>query len=101
MRGAVTSRARRAVITGLGVVAPGGIGTKAFWETLSSGRTATRPITLFDAEPFRCRIAAEVDFDPAREGLSPKEARRLDRAGQFALVAVREALADSGIADAV
>ncbi|WP_225991831.1 beta-ketoacyl-[acyl-carrier-protein] synthase family protein [Actinomadura montaniterrae] len=97
----MTSRARRAVITGLGVVAPGGIGTKAFWETLSAGRTATRPITLFDAEPFRCRIAAEVDFDPAREGLSPKEARRLDRAGQFALVAVREALADSGIADTV
>jgi minimal PKS ketosynthase (KS/KS alpha) len=87
------------VITGLGVVAPGGIGTKAFWEALTAGRTATRPITLFDAAPFRCRIAAEVDFDPAREGLSPKEIRRMDRAGQFAVVATREALADSGLGD--
>lgn len=93
----MTGRARRAVITGIGVVAPGGIGVKAFWETLTAGRTATRPITLFDAAPFRCRIAAEVDFDPAREGLSPKEIRRMDRAGQFAVVAAREALADSGL----
>jgi minimal PKS ketosynthase (KS/KS alpha) len=97
----VTSRARRAVITGLGVVAPGGIGVKAFWEMLSAGRTATRPITLFDADSFRCRIAAEVDFDPVREGLSPKEIRRMDRAGQFAVVATREAIADSGISDAL
>ena len=64
---------------------------------LTAGRTATRPITLFDASPFRCRIAAEVDFDPAREGLSPKEIRRMDRAGEFAVVATREALADSGL----
>ena len=97
MRVPVTSRTRRAVITGLGVVAPGGIGAKAFWEMLTAGRTATRPITLFDASPFRCRIAAEVDFDPAREGLSPKEIRRMDRAGEFAVVATREALADSGL----
>jgi act minimal PKS ketosynthase (KS/KS alpha) len=89
------------VITGLGVVAPGGIGAKAFWELLTAGRTATRPITLFDASQFRCRIAAEVDFDPAREGLSPKEIRRMDRAGQFAVVATREALADSGLGDTV
>ncbi|TDD73463.1 beta-ketoacyl-[acyl-carrier-protein] synthase family protein [Actinomadura rubrisoli] len=92
-----SASARRAVITGLGVVAPGGVGTKAFWEMLTAGRTATRPITLFDASPYRCRIAAEVDFDPEREGLSPKEIRRMDRAGQFALVATREALADGGL----
>lgn len=83
------------------MVSPGGIGTKAFWETLTAGRTATRPITLFDAAQFRCRIAAEVDFDPVREGLTPKEIRRMDRAGQFAVVATREALADSGLGDAV
>lgn len=97
----MSSSKRRAVITGVGVVTPGGIGTKAFWETLSAGRTATRPITLFDAEPFRCRIAAEVEFDPIREGLSPKEIRRMDRAGQFAVVATREALADSALGNAV
>jgi act minimal PKS ketosynthase (KS/KS alpha) len=88
---------RRAVVTGIGVVAPGGIGTKAFWELITGGRTATRPITLFNPEGFRSRIAAECDFDPLAEGLSPQEARRMDRAAQMAVVATREALADSGL----
>ena len=92
------STTRDVVITGIGVVAPGGIGTKAFWETLCAGRTATRDISLFDATGFRSRIAAECDFDPAAEGLSPQEIRRMDRAGQFAVVCTREALADSGLA---
>ncbi|MGP4001261.1 beta-ketoacyl-[acyl-carrier-protein] synthase family protein [Streptomyces sp. 8N706] len=90
---------RRVVITGIGVVAPGGVGTKAFWELLTAGRTATRDITLFDASPFRSRIAAEVDFDPAAHGFTAEEAERLDRAAQFAVVSAREAVADSGVAD--
>jgi act minimal PKS ketosynthase (KS/KS alpha) len=85
------------VITGIGVVAPGGTGTKAFWELLTTGRTATRAISLFDAEGFRSRIAAECDFDACAEGLSPQEVRRMDRAAQFAVVAAREALTDSGL----
>lgn len=88
---------RRAAITGIGVVAPGGVGTAAFWDLLTAGRTATRGITLFDATGFRSRIAAEVDFDPVAAGLSPQERRRMDRAGQFAVTAAREALADSGL----
>ncbi|MEQ4723351.1 beta-ketoacyl-[acyl-carrier-protein] synthase family protein [Nonomuraea sp. B19D2] len=88
---------RRVVITGIGVVAPGGIGTKAFWDLLSEGRTATRAISLFDASGFRSRVAAEADFDPAAEGLSPAEIRRMDRAAQFGVVCAREALADSGL----
>ena len=88
---------RRAVITGVGAVAPGGIGKKAYWELLAAGRTATRAITHFDASPYRSRMAAEADFDPVREGLSQQEIRRLDRAAQFAVVAGREAVADSGL----
>ncbi|MFH9575257.1 beta-ketoacyl-[acyl-carrier-protein] synthase family protein [Streptomyces sp. NPDC017230] len=88
---------RRVAITGIGVVAPGGVGTAAFWSLLTDGRTATRPITLFDASAFRSRIAAEADFDPARHGFTAEEARRLDRAAQFGLVAAREAVADSGL----
>ncbi|MBO2445587.1 beta-ketoacyl-[acyl-carrier-protein] synthase family protein [Actinomadura barringtoniae] len=88
---------RRVVVTGMGVVAPGGVGTKAFWELLTDGRTATRTISLFDASGFRSRIAAEVDFDPAHEGLSPQEIRRMDRAGQFVVVCTRDALADAGL----
>ncbi|GLZ55376.1 beta-ketoacyl-[acyl-carrier-protein] synthase family protein [Actinomycetospora sp. NBRC 106378] len=88
---------RRAVITGVGVVAPGAIGLKSYWKLLSEGRSATRVITNFDASPYRSRIAGEVDFDPRREGLSPQEIRRLDRAAQFAVVSAREAVADAGL----
>jgi act minimal PKS ketosynthase (KS/KS alpha) len=91
---------RRAAITGIGVVAPGGIGTSAFWDLLIEGRTATRSITLFDASGFRSRIAAECDFDPVAAGLSPRQVRRMDRAAQLAVVAVREAWEDSGLDDA-
>ncbi|MCG5449086.1 MULTISPECIES: beta-ketoacyl-[acyl-carrier-protein] synthase family protein [Micromonospora] len=87
---------RRVVITGIGVIAPGGLGTKAFWELLTAGRTATRTLSFFDATPFRSRVAAEADFDPVAEGLSPQEVRRMDRAAQMAVVCTREALADSG-----
>ncbi|MDH6435225.1 act minimal PKS ketosynthase (KS/KS alpha) [Streptomyces sp. SAI-144] len=88
---------RRVVITGLEVLAPGGVGSEAFWSLLSEGRTATRGITFFDPSPFRSRVAAEIDFDAEAHGLSPQEIRRMDRAGQFAVVAARGALADSGL----
>ncbi|MCG5218887.1 beta-ketoacyl-[acyl-carrier-protein] synthase family protein [Streptosporangium sp. KLBMP 9127] len=88
---------RRVVVTGIGVVAPGGIGAKAFWELLASGTTATRAISLFDATGFRSRIAAECDFDPQANGLSAQQIRRMDRAAQFAVVSAREAVADSGL----
>ncbi|WP_029901115.1 beta-ketoacyl-[acyl-carrier-protein] synthase family protein [Nocardia brasiliensis] len=88
---------RRVVVTGMEVLAPGGVGRDAFWELLSAGRTATRGITFFDPAPFRSKIAAEVDFDPEAGGLSPQEVRRMDRAAQFVAVAARNAVADSGI----
>jgi len=87
---------RRIAVTGLGVVAPGAIGAKNFAEALWAGRTATRSISLFDASPFRSRIAAECDFDATAEGLTDAELTRLDRHVQFALVALREAMADAG-----
>lgn len=90
---------RRVVITGIGVVAPGGIGAKQFLNLLTEGRSATRVITLFDASRFRSRVAAECDFEPAAEGLTPQEIRRMDRAAQFAVVSAREAVEDSGLWD--
>ncbi|MFD5946469.1 beta-ketoacyl-[acyl-carrier-protein] synthase family protein [Streptomyces collinus] len=93
----MTAGHRRAVITGVGAVAPGGIGRDAYWDLLTAGRTATRRISLFDPAGFRSQVAAECDFDPLAAGLTPQEARRMDRAGQFAVVAAREAVADSGV----
>ncbi|MGW1818443.1 beta-ketoacyl-[acyl-carrier-protein] synthase family protein [Streptomyces sp. NPDC002125] len=88
---------RRVAVTGVGVVAPGGIGAPAFWDLLSNGRTATRGITLFDPAAFRSRIAAECDFDPVAYGLDDELIARSDRYVQFALVAAREALGDAGL----
>ncbi|MGH4024652.1 MAG: beta-ketoacyl-[acyl-carrier-protein] synthase family protein [Pseudonocardiaceae bacterium] len=88
---------RRAVITGIGVLAPGGMGRDAFWAALTAGRTATRTITLFDPARFRSRVGAECDFNPFAAGLSAQQVRRMDRASQFAVVCAREAVADSGL----
>ncbi|MFF0189791.1 beta-ketoacyl-[acyl-carrier-protein] synthase family protein [Streptomyces sp. NPDC005244] len=88
---------RRVAVTGIGVVAPGGTGTKAFWDLLASGRTATRGITLFDPTGLRSRIAAECDFDPLAHGLDPQLVRDADRYIQFAVVAAGEAVRDAGI----
>ncbi|NGO70290.1 beta-ketoacyl-[acyl-carrier-protein] synthase family protein [Streptomyces boncukensis] len=88
---------RRAVITGIGVVAPGRPGTKAFWELVTSGRTATRRISAFDPSPFRSQMAAECEFDPAAAGFTPREVRRMDRTSLFAVACVRECVLDSGL----
>ncbi|MFE6869412.1 beta-ketoacyl-[acyl-carrier-protein] synthase family protein [Kitasatospora sp. NPDC057692] len=88
---------RRVAVTGIGVVAPGGVGVPAFWDLLTAGRTATRGITLFDPAGFRSRIAAECDFDPAAHGLGPDDVQRADRYVQFAMVAADEAIADAGL----
>lgn len=88
---------RRTVITGVGVVAPGGPTREEFWKTLLAGRTATRAITLFDAAQFRSQIAAECDFDPRAVGLSEAEIERMDRYVQFAVTAASEALGDSDL----
>ncbi|GAA3932683.1 beta-ketoacyl-[acyl-carrier-protein] synthase family protein [Actinomadura viridis] len=87
---------RRVAITGIGVLAPGAPGTKGFWETVSGGRPTFRTITAFDPSRYRSRVAAEIDFDPGRYGLTPRQVRRMDRAAQFAVVTAREALAASG-----
>jgi minimal PKS ketosynthase (KS/KS alpha) len=88
---------RRTVITGIGVVAPGGGTREAFWSALTAGRTATRRTTLFDPARFRSQVAAECDFDPIAAGLTAREVARTDRYAQFALVAADEAVADSGL----
>jgi minimal PKS ketosynthase (KS/KS alpha) len=89
---------RRIVVTGIGVVAPGGGTRKAFWQQITDGRTATRRISLFNPAQFRSQLAAEVDFDPLAAGLTRQEVFRNDRSVQFALVAADEAMADSGLA---
>lgn len=86
---------RRTAVTGIGVVAPGGATRDAFWQLITSGRTATRNITFFDASGFRSQVAAECDFDPYAAGLNDRQVRRMDRYIQFAVAAALEAMGDS------
>src|SRR5215212_7356534 len=87
----------RVVITGLGAVTPLGADVETTWQSLLEGQSGVGPITHFDAEKFKSRIAAEVkDFDPTTY-MPPKEARRNDRSVQFAVAAASQAIADSGI----
>jgi len=90
----------RGVITGLGVVSPIGIGVGQFWKAALEGRsgiTAIRSFDPFPMETYRSRIAGQVaDFNPS-QFLEAVHADRVDRYAQFALTAVKEALADSGL----
>ena len=88
---------RRVVVTGLGVVSPYGVGVRPFWEGLSSGRCAIRPITLFQTDGFRSRIAGEV---PASALAALPASRRRSRADRFGLAAAREAIAEAGLSRA-
>ncbi|MBF0532745.1 MAG: beta-ketoacyl-[acyl-carrier-protein] synthase family protein [Candidatus Omnitrophica bacterium] len=89
---------RRVVITGVGVVAPNGIGKEACWNAMINGVSAIRRVTEFDVSAFNTKIAAQVsDFDPLKLGLTLDEAVRMDRYVQFAMVAAAEALKDSGL----
>lgn len=89
---------RRVVITGIGLVTPLGLTTKANWEALVAGRSGIGPITRFDTSKFATKIAAEVKgFDPGQY-LEKKEIRKMDRFIQFTVAATNEALADSGLA---
>lgn len=86
---------RRVVITGMGAITPLGNNREAFWDGLIAGRSGVGPITAFDPSQIRARIAAEVkDFDPDAL-IGKREARRMDRYAQFALVAADEAIADA------
>ena len=88
---------RRVVVTGVGAITPIGLGGRGLWDGLQAGRSAVRSLTRFDPSIFRSHNAAEVgDFVPT-DHLEHKKAKRLDRFGQFSVVAARMAVEDAGI----
>lgn len=90
-----SNKSRRAAITGLGVIAPNGIGKEAFWNALKEGKSGIKKITTFDASTYSTQIAGEVhNFEPT-DYMSPKSARRLDRFTQFGVAASRMATRDA------
>ena len=90
---------RRVVVTGLGVIAPNGIGKNAFWQANVLGQSGISQITRFDAQALATRIAGEVaDFNPSALGLTPSERASMDRGTQFAIAAANLALEDANLA---
>jgi len=90
-----------AFITGIGVVSPVGVGRKQFWSSLLANESGAGPITLFDAEGYEVRIAAECrDFDPV-SFMDRKLAARTDRFAQMGLASAKLALEDAGAWDAL
>ena len=89
---------RRVVVTGTGAVSSAGVGVGALWDAVCAGHTCIAPISSFDTEGYEVSLAAEVrGFDATEHGLSKKEARRMDRFVQYAMVASDEAIAQSGL----
>jgi|SRR5262245_9789486 len=88
---------RRVVITGLGVIAPNGIGKDTFWQNLVAGKSGIDYITAFDPMPYPCHVAGEVrDFDP-KAFMTARRARTMGRFSQFAVAATRLALEDAKV----
>jgi 3-oxoacyl-[acyl-carrier-protein] synthase II len=86
---------RRVVVTGLGVVAPNGIGKETFWQNLIAGKSAIDYITAFDPTPYPCHVAGEIrDFDP-KDFVTSRKAKMMGRFSQFAVAATKLALQDA------
>ncbi|MFM7839416.1 MAG: beta-ketoacyl-ACP synthase II [Chitinophagaceae bacterium] len=91
---------RRVVVTGIGALTPIGNTSEAYWNGLLQGVSGAGNITLFDASKFKTRFACELKgFDPL-QFIEKKEARKLDRFTQIALVASDEAVKDAQLTDA-
>ncbi len=92
---------RRVVVTGLGAITPVGNSVEECWENLKSGTNGIAPITLFNTEGFKAKVAAEVkNFDPLQY-METNEALRTDRYAQFAVAAAQQAVQDSSIVGTV
>lgn len=88
---------KRVVVTGLGALTPIGNNIEEYWDGLKNGKSGSAPVTYYDTEKFKVKFACELKgFDPL-EHFDRKEARKLDRFAQYALVSSDEAIIDAGL----
>jgi len=88
---------KRVVVTGLGALTPIGNTKDEYWNGLVNGKSGAAPITYFDTEKFKTNFACELKNFVATDFLDRKEARKMDRFTQYAMVASDEAIADSNL----
>lgn len=86
---------KRAVITGLGALTPIGNNIEEYWNSLINGVSGAGPVTYYDAAKFKTRFACELKNFNVTDFIDRKEARKMDRFTQYAMVASDEAIADS------
>lgn len=87
----------KAVVTGLGVVAPNGLGTEEFWKATVDGRSGIGELTRFDASRYPARLAGQVDDFRAEDHVPKRLLTQTDISTRFALAAADWALADAGV----
>ena len=86
---------RRVVVTGMGAITPIGNTVKEFWKGIEEKKCGIAPITYFDTENFKVKLAAEIKGYEEEKYFDRKTAKRLDRYSKLAIIAAREALQDS------
>ena len=88
---------RRVVITGLGAITPIGNSVNELWKGIEEKKCGIDKITHFNCEGYKTSLAAEVkNYDPL-DYFEAKQSKRLDKSSQFAIIAAKEAFADSKI----
>ncbi|AJH16637.1 beta-ketoacyl-ACP synthase II [Myroides odoratimimus] len=88
---------KRVVVTGLGALTPIGNNIQEYWNNLINGVSGAAPITYFDATNFKTQFACEVKNFNVEDFIERKEARKMDRYAQYAMVSADEAIKDSGL----
>jgi 3-oxoacyl-[acyl-carrier-protein] synthase II len=88
---------KRVVVTGLGALTPIGNTKDEFWDALISGKSGAAPITYFDTEKFKTKFACELKNFNVTDFIDRKDARKMDRFAQYAMVASDEAIVDSNL----
>ena len=86
---------KRVVVTGLGALTPIGNTKDEYWDGLISGRSGAAPITYYDTEKFKTKFACELKNFNVTDFIDRKEARKMDKFAQYAMVAADEAILDS------
>jgi 3-oxoacyl-[acyl-carrier-protein] synthase II len=88
---------KRVVVTGLGALTPIGNNIEEYWKGLTEGKSGSAPITYYDTEKFKTKFACELkNYDPL-DYFDRKEARKLDKFAQYAMISSDEAIIDSGL----
>ncbi len=88
---------KRVVVTGLGALTPIGNNIEEYWNALVAGKSGSAPVTYFDTEKFKVKFACELKNYNPEDFFDRKQARKLDKFAQYALVASDEAIEDSGL----